>query len=229
MRVAVLRFPGSNCDQDAYFSLRDDIGVGAEYVWYEETSLAGFDAVFIPGGFSFGDYLRCGAMASRAPIMAEVRRFAEEGRPVIGVCNGFQILCEAGLLPGALLLNESQKFVCKHVFLKAENRTSPWTKDVDRVIQIPIAHGEGRYICDVDTLKELEESERIAFRYVDSNGKAVPEANPNGSTQNIAGVLNVKGNVLGLMPHPERATKALLGSTDGLTILKSLALVGAGL
>lgn len=229
MRVAVLRFPGSNCDQDALYSLRDDVGVGADYVWYEETSLGGFDAVFIPGGFSFGDYLRCGAMASRAPIMTEVQRFASEGRPIIGACNGFQILCESGLLPGALLLNESQKFICKHVFLRAENRTSLWTRNVDQIIEIPIAHGEGRYICDEDTLKELEDSERIAFRYVDSVGNATPEANPNGSTENIAGVLNVKGNVLGLMPHPERATKSILGSTDGMTILKSLALVGAGL
>lgn len=229
MKVAVIRFPGSNCDQDAYHALRDDVGVGAEYVWYEDHSLAGFDAVFLPGGFSFGDYLRCGAMAARAPIMDEIRRFAKEGRPVIGACNGFQVLCEAGLLPGALLLNESQKFVCKHVFLRAENRTSPWTRDVDGVIRVPIAHGEGRYICDSETLKELEDSERIAFRYVDSQGNAIPEANPNGSVQNIAGVLNVQGNVLGLMPHPERATKAILGSKDGLTILKSLSVVGAGL
>ncbi|MBC8064499.1 MAG: phosphoribosylformylglycinamidine synthase subunit PurQ [Chlorobia bacterium] len=229
MKVAVLRFPGSNCDQDALYSLRDDVGIGADYVWYEDTSLEGFDAVFIPGGFSFGDYLRCGAMASRAPIMAEVQRFAAGGRPIIGACNGFQILCEAGLLPGALLLNESQKFVCKQVFLKAENRTSIWTQNVDKIIEIPIAHGEGRYICDEATLKELEDSERIAFRYVDSVGNATPRANPNGSIENIAGVLNVKGNVLGLMPHPERATKSILGSTDGMTILKSLALVGAGL
>jgi phosphoribosylformylglycinamidine synthase I len=229
LKVAVLRFPGSNCDQDAYYSLREDVGVGAEYVWYEDTSLKGFDAVFLPGGFSFGDYLRCGAMASRAPIMDEVRRFAEEGRPVIGACNGFQILCESGLLPGALLLNGSQKFVCKYVHLKAENRSSLWTEGVDRIIRIPIAHGEGRYICDSGTLRVLEDTERIAFRYVDSSGEATENANPNGSTDNIAGVLNVKGNVLGLMPHPERATKEVLGSTDGLTILKALTLVQAGL
>ena len=229
MKVAVLRFPGSNCDQDAYFSLRDDVGVDADYVWYEDTSLAGFDAAFIPGGFSFGDYLRCGAMASRAPIMDEVRRFAEEGRPVIGACNGFQILCEMGLLPGALLRNESEKFVCEHVYLRAENRSSMWTRGVDKVLRIPIAHGEGRYICDSDTLKMLQDIERIAFRYVDSVGNVVPDANPNGSMENIAGVLNVRGNVLGLMPHPERATKALLGSTDGLAILKALTLVESSL
>jgi len=229
LKVAILRFPGSNCDQDAYYSLREDVGVGAEYVWYEDTSLKGFDAVFLPGGFSFGDYLRCGAMASRAPIMDEVRRFAEEGRPVIGACNGFQILCESGLLPGALLLNGSQKFVCKFVHLRTENRSSFWTEGVDRIIRIPVAHGEGRYICDAETLKVLEDTERIAFRYVDSSGKATAESNPNGSTDNIAGVLNVKGNVLGLMPHPERATKEILGSTDGMTILKALTLVQAGL
>ena len=229
MKVAIPKFPGSNCDQDAYYSLRNDIGVDADYVWYEETSLAGFDAVFIPGGFSYGDYLRCGAMASRAPIMAEVRRFADEGRPVIGVCNGFQILCEMRLLPGALLRNESEKFVCKHIFLKAENRNSIWTRGVDRILEIPVAHGEGRYVCDLDTLKLLQDSERIAFRYVDSVGNAIPDANPNGSMENIAGVLNVRGNVLGLMPHPERATKPLLGSTDGLAILKALTLVEARL
>jgi len=229
VKVAVIRFPGSNCDQDAYHALRDDVGVGADYVWYEDTSLSGFDAVFLPGGFSFGDYLRCGAMAARAPIMDEVRRFASEGRPVIGACNGFQVLCETGLLPGALLQNGGQKFVCKHVNLRAENSTSLWTQGVDRVIQIPIAHGEGRYICDADVLKELQDSERIAFRYVDTNGNVSPEANPNGSMENIAGVLNVQGNVLGLMPHPERATKASLGSTDGLTILKALTMVGASL
>ena len=229
MKVAVIRFPGSNCDQDAFHSLRDDIGVGAEYVWHEETSLDGFGAVFVPGGFSFGDYLRCGAMAARAPIMTEVARFAEEGRPVIGVCNGFQVLCETGLLPGALLLNESQKFVCKYVHLRAENRTSMWTQGVDKVIRIPVAHGEGRYVCDADTLKKLQDGEQIAFRYVDEAGTQSADANPNGSVENIAGVLNVKGNVLGLMPHPERATKNTLGSTDGLTILKALTMVGAGL
>ena len=229
MKVAVLRFPGSNCDQDAVYGLRHDVGIDAEYVWYEESSLANYSAVFIPGGFSFGDYLRCGAMASRAPIMAEVKRFAEEGRPIIGACNGFQILCEAGLLPGALLKNAREKFVCKHVFLKAENRASLWTKDVDRILEIPIAHGEGRYVCDPETLRMLEDTERIAFRYVDSVGNATEEANPNGSLANIAGILNVRGNVLGLMPHPERATRQMLGTSDGLAILQSLALVHSGL
>lgn len=226
MKVAVIRFPGSNCDQDAYFSIKDDIGLSVEYVWHEDTSLEGFDAAFIPGGFSYGDYLRCGAMASRAPIMEEVARFVKEGRPVIGVCNGFQVLCEAGLLPGALLLNEAQKFVCKDVFLQPINRTSIWTQGVTHALRIPIAHGEGRFVCDADTLKKLNDGNQIAFRYVDQDGRPTPEANPNGSVDNIAGILNEQGNVLGLMPHPERATRSLCGSTDGLQILKALAKVG---
>jgi phosphoribosylformylglycinamidine synthase subunit PurQ / glutaminase len=218
MKVAVLKFPGSNCDQDAYFALRDDLGLATAYVWHEETSLAGFDAVFIPGGFSYGDYLRCGAMASRAPIMAEVHRFAKEGRPVIGACNGFQILCEAGLLPGALMLNAAEKFICQNVRLEAVNRTSIWTRGVDRVIEIPIAHGEGRFEADADTIARMEDEDLIAFRYLE---------NPNGSLNNIAGALNKQGNVLGLMPHPERATRSLLGSEDGLTILRALTFVAA--
>lgn len=227
MKVAVLRFPGSNCDQDAYHAVRDDLGLDAAYVWHEENSLAGFDAVFVPGGFSYGDYLRCGAMAARAPIMAEVARFAEEGRPVIGACNGFQVLCEAGLLPGALLLNQRQKFLCKDVYLKAENRSSLWTAGVDRVIRIPIAHGEGRYVVDDETLRQLEGDGRVAFRYVAASGARTDESNANGSTNAIAGVVNAKGNVLGLMPHPERATRPSLGSTDGLLILEALKLVSS--
>ena len=229
MRVAVLRFPGSNCDQDAFYALRDDLGVEAEYVWHEQTSLAGFDAAFIPGGFSYGDYLRCGAMASRAHVMDEVRRFAAEGRPVLGACNGFQILCEAGLLPGALLLNERQKFVCRDVYLRAENRRSIWTEGVEKVLRIPIAHGEGRYVVDADTLKELEDRGQIAFRYVGPDGEMREEANPNGSVASIAGVLNMRGNVLGMMPHPERASRSILGSTDGLEILRGLRLIVANL
>ncbi len=228
MRVAVVRFPGSNCDQDALHSLRDDLGIAADYVWHEDRSLAGFDAVFLPGGFSYGDYLRCGAIASRAPILDEVRRFAAEGRPVIGVCNGFQVLCEAGLLPGALMRNLSEKFVCKTVWLAAGNRTSLWTRCVpDRPIAIPIAHGEGRYLCDEDTLKRLQDLDLVAFRYVGADGSRTPEANPNGSLDDIAGILNEGGNVLGMMPHPERATNELLGGTDGRTILSALAAVGA--
>lgn len=225
MKVAVIRFPGSNCDQDAFHALRDDLGVGAEYVWYEETSLAGFDAAFIPGGFSYGDYLRCGAMAAAAPVMDEVRKMASEGKPVIGVCNGFQVLCEAHLLPGALLLNEQEKFLCMNVWLKAENRNTMWTENVDRLISIPIAHGEGRYVCSEETLAELEGEGQVAFRYVDASGQRIDDANVNGSVASIAGITNKAGNVLGMMPHPERATKKILRSDDGLLILSGLKVV----
>ena len=229
MKVAVIRFPGSNCDQDAYFAIKDDLGLAVEYVWHEAASLAGFDAVFLPGGFSYGDYLRCGAMASRAPIMAEVVRFAEEGRPVIGACNGFQILCEAGLLPGALLLNEREKFLCRDVYLKAVNRTSMWTRGVDKVLRLPIAHGEGRYHLDSDDIARLEDEDRIAFRYVSPEGELDENWNVNGSKDAIAGVVNRRGNVVGLMPHPERATRPLLGNVDGIAILEALKLVSAHL
>jgi phosphoribosylformylglycinamidine synthase len=227
LRIAVLKFPGSNCDQDAFHALRDDLGIQADYVWQDETSLAGFDGVFVPGGFSYGDYLRCGAMASRSLVMDEVRRFAREGRPVIGACNGFQVLCESGILPGALLRNVHEKFVCQDVFLRAETRRSPWTEAVDRIIRIPIAHGEGRYVADADAVKRLEDQDQIAFRYVNAAGELDPISNVNGSTDAIAGVLNEKGNVLGLMPHPERASCTSLGSVDGLTILKAFELVSA--
>jgi len=229
MRAAVIRFPGSNCDQDAYYALKDDVGIDVEYVWHESDSLKEFDAVFLPGGFSYGDYLRCGAMASRAPIMNEVRRFAEEGRLVIGACNGFQVLCEAGILPGALLLNERQKFICADVHLRVENRQSVWTRGVDRVLRIPIAHGEGRYVLDSEGLKELNDCGQVAFRYVTAAGDLDPSANVNGSIESIAGVLNKRGNVLGLMPHPERASRQLLGSSDGLEILQAFKLVAANL
>ncbi|MBI1331801.1 MAG: phosphoribosylformylglycinamidine synthase subunit PurQ [Armatimonadetes bacterium] len=227
MKVAVLQFPGSNCDQDALKALREDIGVAAEYVWHDESSLAGYDAVFVPGGFTYGDYLRCGAIASRSPILLATKQFAEEGRPVIGVCNGFQILTEAGLLPGALTRNIRQQFICDDVYLRAETRRSIWTSGVERVIRIPIAHGEGRYIIDEDGLKKLEDNEQIAFRYVNSSGEPDESANVNGSVSSIAGVLNRQGNVLGMMPHPERASKELLGGTDGLTILRAFSLVKA--
>ncbi len=228
MKVAVLKFLGSNCDQDAFHSLNDDMGIRAEYVWYEETSLKGFDAVIIPGGFSYGDYLRCGAMASRAPVMAEVARFAKEGRPVAGFCNGFQILCEAGILPGALLPNELQKFLCRDVHLMAVNNKSLWTQGVDRTLRIPIAHGDGRYVVRPEELKQLEDDDCIAFRYVPGPGESDEDANPNRSMNAIAGVLNKGGNVIGMMPHPERATREVLGYEDGRQILKGLTLIAAG-
>ena len=227
MKVAVIRFPGANCDQDGYHALREDLGIQADYVWHEATSLAGFDGVFLPGGFSYGDYLRCGAMAARAPVMDEVRRLAAAGNPVIGVCNGFQVLCEAGLLPGALLLNADQKFLCQDVYIEAVDRKSIWTSGIDRVLRIPIAHGEGRYVCDQALLLELEHDGRVAFRYVSPSGARTAEANPNGSMDAIAGVLNEAGNILGLMPHPERACRELTGSVDGVLILRAFALVRA--
>ena len=228
MRVAVVQFPGSNCDQDALWALRDDLGYQADYLWHESDSLKGFDAVFIPGGFTYGDYLRCGAIASQAPVMSAVKEFAKKGGPVIGVCNGFQILCECGLLPGALLLNASQRFVCRQIVLKAVNRASLWTRGAEGLIRVPVAHGEGRYVCDDYSLKKLQDGDRVAFLYVDERGEPTDGANPNGSMANIAGVLNPEGNVLGLMPHPERATRNLLGSSDGLVILRALNLVSTG-
>lgn len=225
MRIAIIRFPGSNCDQDAYHAVRRDLGADAEYVWHEERSLRGFDAAILPGGFSYGDYLRVGAIASRAPIIEGLREFAAEGKLVLGVCNGFQVLCEAGLLPGALIRNFVPRFVCRPVWLRAENSTSPWTRGVKRLLRLPIAHGEGRYVCDPETLARLEASGRIAFRYVDETGDPAEHANPNGSVASIAGILDERGNVLGMMPHPERATHRLLGGTDGLEILRALVAV----
>ena len=222
MKVAVIQFPGSNCDQDALWALRDDMGGEAEYVWHDETSLSGFDAVFVPGGFSYGDYLRSGAIAARSPILETVKDFAASGRPVLGVCNGFQVLCEAGLLPGALLANRDEKFICQDVLLRAENRTTRWTKNADRLLRIPIAHGEGRYVLSDDQLAEVNAKGLAAFRYVDASGATSADANVNGSVDSIAGVVNEKGNVLGMMPHPERAAKSSFSYGDGIAILQGL-------
>ncbi len=224
MKFAVLRFPGSNCDQDCLRTLRDTFGQTADPVWHKETSVAGYDAIIVPGGFSFGDYLRCGAIARYSPVMQAVVEAAKRGTPVLGICNGFQILCEAGLLPGALVRNRGLHFICKPVHLRLENNASPFTcaGQVGQVLRIPIAHGEGCYFADDETLQKLEDNHRIAFRYCDASGAITPDANPNGSLHNIAGILNEKGNVLGLMPHPERACETRLGSEDGRLVFTSL-------
>ncbi|WP_215112613.1 MULTISPECIES: phosphoribosylformylglycinamidine synthase subunit PurQ [unclassified Exiguobacterium] len=220
MKFAVIVFPGSNCDLDMYHAVKDVLGEEAEYVFHTETSLEGFDGVLLPGGFSYGDYLRCGSIAQFSPIMAEVKRFAEEGRPVLGVCNGFQVLVEAGLLPGVLMRNRDLKFMCKTVDLVVENNETMFTSEyaAQETIRVPIAHGEGNYYCDDATLAALKANGQIVFTY---------KENPNGSVENIAGITNEAGNVLGMMPHPERAVEALLGGEDGKRLFTSIVKWGA--
>jgi phosphoribosylformylglycinamidine synthase len=227
MRIAVIVFPGSNCDRDVHHVLTDVLGVEADLVWHADGSLSGYDGVILPGGFSYGDYLRAGVIAAFSPIMREVRRLAEEGKPVLGICNGFQILVESGLLPGALMRNTGLKFVCKWVNLRVENNETLFTRRYSRgqVLQMPIAHNEGRYYIDPEGLKELKEHNQIVFRYTEPDGTPSERSNPNGSLEAIAGVCNRRGNVLGLMPHPERASEAVLspsGSTDGLEVFRSM-------
>jgi phosphoribosylformylglycinamidine synthase I len=225
-KFAVVRFPGSNCDQDAFFMVRDVLECPVEYVWHHDTSLQGFDVVLLPGGFSYGDYLRTGAVARFAPIMEAVVAHAERGGFVVGICNGFQILCEAHLLPGALVRNEECKFICKHVSLRVENAETPFTRSYrqGQILRIPIAHGEGRYVCDDATRQELEQNGRVLFRYVSPEGEADAAGNPNGSLANIAGIANARFNVMGMMPHPERAAEKILGSADGRALFDSLLL-----
>lgn len=215
MKFAVINFPGSNCDMDLYYAIRDGIKQPVELVDYRSESLAGFDGVLIPGGFSYGDYLRSGAIASQAPIVKEIIRFANEGKIVLGICNGFQILTELGLLPGALIKNEKGRFICETVALKVVNNETTFTSEyqANEVINVPIAHGEGRYYCDEATLKELQANNQIAFQYCE---------NVNGSVEHIAGVMNQQKNVLGMMPHPERAIEEILGSDDGLKLFQSI-------
>lgn len=224
MKFAVIQFPGSNCDQDAYYAALDVLGQPVDYIWHQSTDLAGADCVIVPGGFSYGDYLRCGAVASLSPVMNAVKKHASDGGLVIGICNGFQILCEAGLLPGALVRNEGLRFVCRYVPLRLENASTRFTSlgSDGQVLHIPIAHGEGNYYCDECTLKSLEDNGRVLLRYCSPEGEITPESNPNGSLRNIAGIINREGNVAGMMPHPERACEPVLGSQDGLVILKSL-------
>lgn len=224
MKVAVVTFPGSNCDYDLYKAAQQ-VGGDVSFIWHRERGLDGYDAVLLPGGFSYGDYLRAGAIARMSPIMEDVVEFAGAGGPVLGICNGFQILCEAGLLPGALVRNASLKFESRDVLVRVERTDTLFTGDYaeGQILRIPIAHGEGNYEADQETLKALEADGRIVFRYVDAAGEATDAANPNGSWHNIAGIVNEQGNVLGMMPHPERAMEALLGSTDGVGLFTSMA------
>ena len=224
MKFGVIVFPGSNCDHDAYHVVSKHIGQPVDFVWHKETDLSGYDAILIPGGFSYGDYLRAGALASFSPVMNAVKDFAAKGGYVFGICNGFQILCETGLLPGALMRNENLHFVCKHVKIRTENTNTPYTSELEpgSVLSVPIAHAEGNYVCDEQTMNELEENGQIVFRYCDEAGQLSTDANPNGALSNIAGICNLDRNVLGMMPHPERACEELLGSNDGRDIFRSL-------
>jgi phosphoribosylformylglycinamidine synthase len=224
MKFAVVVFPGSNCDEDAYHAAHDVLGQRAEYVWHKDTDLKGADVVILPGGFAHGDYLRTGAMARFSPIMREVQAFAERGGPVLGICNGFQILLEAGLLPGAMLRNRGLKFRCEQVHLRVEQTDTPFTAACrpGQVLRLPIAHGEGNYFAEPEVIGRLEANRQIVFRYTDARGDAVDEANPNGSAAAIAGLCNEARNVVGLMPHPERACEPILGSGDGLVIFESV-------
>jgi phosphoribosylformylglycinamidine synthase subunit PurQ / glutaminase len=226
----VVVFPGSNCDHDAYHVLSHVLHQDTRFLWHKNSSLEGVDVVVLPGGFSYGDYLRCGAIARFSPIMKEVIAFANAGGIVIGICNGFQILCEAGLLPGTLLRNERLTFVCKPVGLRVEQQHPVFTRTyrAGQVITLPVAHGEGKYHADESVLRKLEENGQVLFRYCDSSGAVVPDANPNGSASNIAGIINEAGNVMGMMPHPERAAEAILGNTDGAGIFLSLAETAGG-
>ncbi|VAW38460.1 Phosphoribosylformylglycinamidine synthase, glutamine amidotransferase subunit [hydrothermal vent metagenome] len=224
MKFAIIVFPGSNCDHDCYHVVKHVMGQEAEYVWHKDSSLEGFDCVILPGGFSYGDYLRTGSIARFSPVMAEVGRFAAAGGPVLGICNGFQILCEAGLLPGVLMRNRALKFICKSVSVRVESSESVFTsayKDKE-VLSIPVAHADGNYYASPETIKELEDNGRVLFRYATPLGEVTPEANPNGSLGNIAGITNERGNVVGLMPHPERASEAVLGNTDGKGMFESI-------
>ncbi len=225
MKFGVVVFPGSNCDHDAYHVVSKHVGQPVDFVWHRETNLSGFDAVIVPGGFSYGDYLRAGALASFSPVMNSIKDFAAGGGFVLGICNGFQILCEAGLLPGALLRNRDLHFICEHAHVRVQTNDTAFTNELKTgaILRLPIAHAEGNYVCDDKTLAELTRENRIIFYYSDARGRVSDENNPNGSRNSIAGICNRERNVLGLMPHPERACEDLLGSSDGRGIFSSLA------
>jgi phosphoribosylformylglycinamidine synthase len=224
MKLGVVVFPGSNCDHDAFHAVGGVLEKPVEFIWHQSENLSGFDAVILPGGFSYGDYLRTGAIARFSPVMRAVARFAQSGGLVLGICNGFQILCEAGLLPGALMRNTGLRFICRHVHIRVETTATPFTSaaQAGQVLRIPINHGEGNYFCDAATLAELKRHDQIVFRYCALDGSLDPAANPNGSLESIAGICNRQRNVLGMMPHPERAVESALGSTDGLVVFRSL-------
>ena len=230
MKFGVLVFPGSNCDHDTYNVLAEVLGAKTALLWHASSDLEGCDAIVVPGGFAYGDYLRTGAIAKFAPIMQPVKRFAESGGLVLGICNGFQILAEAGLLPGALMRNAGQRYICKQVHLRTETADSPFTHGLKRgeVLRMPVGHMEGNYFCDADTLATLKREDRIAFRYAGEDGSTDDQHNLNGSLENIAGVLNEGRNVLGMMPHPDRSSEALLGSADGLKLFRAMAETLAG-
>ncbi|HZS12310.1 MAG TPA: phosphoribosylformylglycinamidine synthase subunit PurQ [Nitrospirales bacterium] len=224
MKIGIVVFPGSNCDHDCAYVLGDVLGQTVKMIWHKETSVAGMDAIVLPGGFSYGDYLRTGAIARFSPVMEAVKRFANEGGIVIGICNGFQILLEAGLLPGAMLRNQSLSFICKDVYLRVENAATHFTNRCEpgQVLKIPVAHGDGNYYTDDVTLSQLKANAQVVFRYCDADGHVTPEANCNGSRENIAGIVNAEGNILGMMPHPERCSEDVLATDDGRLIFLSL-------
>ena len=225
MKFGIVILPGSNCDHDAMHAVSDVLGAEAEFLWHKDTDLKGSDCVIIPGGFAYGDYLRAGALAKFAPIMEPIRRHAAHGGLVLGICNGFQVLTEVGLLPGALMRNEHLRFVSRDVFLRTEETDTPFTSEMQKghIMRVPIAHGEGNYYADEAVLDELERSGQVVFRYCDEEGRVTRESNPNGSARNIAGICNRERNVLGLMPHPERCSENILGNSDGLVVFKSIA------
>ena len=224
MKFGVVVFPGSNCDHDCYYAMESVIGKPVEFIWHQDTDLGGFDAVILPGGFAYGDYLRTGAIARFSPVMAALKGFAGRGGLVIGICNGFQILMESGLLPGALLPNVGLKYVCRFLYLRTETVNTPFTSGLreGQLLHIPIGHGEGNFFADAETIRQIEDGGQVVFRYVDAAGENTREANPNGSLNNIAGIVNREGNVLGMMPHPDRSSEQILGSTDGRLIFESM-------
>ena len=224
MKIAIVVFPGSNCDRDISWAIRNISGKKPDYLWHKEKNFTNYDLIILPGGFSYGDYLRCGAIGSQSPIMSEIKKRSKQGTKIIGICNGFQILTESKLLPGSLLQNKNLKFICKKIFLKIKNNNTFFSKKykLNEIINVPVAHMEGRYYCNQETLKELKNNKQIIFQYCNDNGNTNDIYNPNGSIMNIAGIINLKGNVLGMMPHPERCSEEILGGENGIKFFRSI-------